>query len=1157
MEMKSILAVPFNTNNYNNFVLEFFNEIDRVAYKEIKPNATFANIIDFYSVHGTYKDPEGNEIIVLSVKVKNNSNAKQAQRDFVSYLLSNDFNQYSAAMVAYYDDVRTNWKLSFVTVEMEMGDNGIELKFKPAKRFSFLVGKDEPTKTYTQQLKPIYDSRNNPTLNQITNAFSVSKLSDDFYNDYKNKYIELRDILVKSKEFKSYALSIGEKVNSYAITFAKKTLSQVVFLFFIQKKGWLGVPFGKKWGEGNKKYILDSIKDYQNVNYFDEFLEPLFYNALNNKRPDDFYLGNKVPFLNGGLFHPIDNYNWEKTSFNIENSFWFNKAETGFIDILGQYNFTVDECDPNEQDIAIDPEMLGRIFESLLDIDTRKNKGAFYTPRKIVKYMCVQALANKISSEIGLDFQSIENYVLYGDALKEKEFIETFADDIDDYVSKLTIVDPAVGSGAFLVGMMNEIVKLRINLQQYKNDKTTILNKYDLKVNCIQNNLYGVDLEYDAIEIAKLRLWLSLIVDEDTTEYAPKPLPNLNFHLRVGNSLLQKYEGIVLWDENWKTRKSKKQLYLTESLFDSNFIDDLIESIKIDKKYFYTISDDAEKNRMLRVIENKQLDLITERLREENKLDLLKDFQKLIKQKTKPFFVWKMEFMEIFENGGFDIVIGNPPYISTKGVDEKTKNALKEEYGFADDTYSHFYFLGMNILKEKGNISYITSKSFWTTQTKKNLRELLLDNKIHYIFDTANPFEAAMVDTCIVFLTKDKLKKEKNIIRFYNGRESLDNPQLYMVNQSVYEGANNKVIFTPSEKNIKIYGLYNESTKLLYEHWWDKISTSKNINQNKAELDLYRENLKPGDIALLGCLTEGGQGLATGNNGKYIGVRKKSKWADKIFESRPKKLMEAIKKYDIELPVESKNYSNTIEYYKSLNEKEIVKLFDELKEQYGRDIFGQGYLFRVVEEDEIANPDLLSEDEKINGIEDGKPQYVLYDKGDKDGNRWYLETPFAICWSKENVRFLKTNSGKKGTGMPVVRNPQFYFKEGFCWTDINSTYLKSRLKDKGIFDVVSMTLFTQTNIPDWYYVSLINTKFISEYVDVFLNNTSHFQINDARRLPIVIPSNDQLHYLEVLFNELYSMKKKSFSNYEIDNEIVTSLEEKIEKYVVENIYKVL
>ena len=123
----------------------------------------------------------------------------------------------------------------------------------------------------------------------------------------------------------------------------------------------------------------------------------------------------------------------------------------------------------------------------------------------------------------------------------------------------------------------------------------------------------------------------------------------------------------------------------------------------------------------------------------------------MMKQKTKPFFIWQLEFNEVFENGGFDIVIGNPPYISTKGVDSKDKSALKEEYGFADDTYSHFYFLGFKILKDNGNISYITSKSFWTTQTKKNLRDLLLSNKIDYIFDTANPFEAAMVDTCIVF----------------------------------------------------------------------------------------------------------------------------------------------------------------------------------------------------------------------------------------------------------------------------------------------------------------------------------------------------------------------------------------------------------------------
>jgi len=124
-------------------------------------------------------------------------------------------------------------------------------------------------------------------------------------------------------------------------------------------------------------------------------------------------------------------------------------------------------------------------------------------------------------------------------------------------------------------------------------------------------------------------------------------------------------------------------------------------------------------------------------------------------------------------------------------------------------------------------------------------------------------------------------------------------------------------------------------------------------------------------------------------------------------------------------------YPSYAAFLQSLSEAEIAGLFDSLKEQYGRDIFGQGYLYKIVDDCEIANVDSLTDDEKENGIETTKPYYVPYDKGDKDGNRWYLETPFAIAWSKENVRFLKTNSGKKGEGMPVVRNPQFYFRELF------------------------------------------------------------------------------------------------------------------------------
>jgi hypothetical protein len=224
------------------------------------------------------------------------------------------------------------------------------------------------------------------------------------------------------------------------------------------------------------------------------------------------------------------------------------------------------------------------------------------------------------------------------------------------------------------------------------------------------------------------------------------------------------------------------------------------------------------------------------------------------------------------------------------------------------------------------------------------------------------------------------------------------------------------VFFKTTPENIKIQELYGQKVRELYNKWWDKISTSKNIEENKKELEEYRNSLKAGDIALLGCLTEGGQGLATANNGKYIAVLKSSKWAKNIIESRPKKLDKAIKTHKIKITGLSK-FANTTEYLKSLNEKEIAVLFDTLKEKYGRNIFGQGYLYK------------LKDDEKSNGISNTKKYYVPYDKGDKDGNRWYLETPFAIAWSKENVQYLKTNSGKKGEGMPVFRNPQYSFIE--------------------------------------------------------------------------------------------------------------------------------
>ena len=466
----------------------------------------------------------------------------------------------------------------------------------------------------------------------------------------------------------------------------------------------------------------------------------------------------------------------------------------------------------------------------------------------------------------------------------------------------------------------------------------------------------------------------------------------------------------------------------------------------------------------------------------------------------------------------------------------------EKEFGFSDDTYNLFTFKGLALCKDGGTLTYITPKTFWTTQTKRNMRDLLLSNTIRYIFDTANPFEAAMVDTCITQTVKQPMVDE-HIVNFYDGTADLSHPIVFTpIQQSMFINAQNSVIFKPTPLNLRIYELYGKKVKELYDKWWSKIETSKKISQNHKELEAYRASLKPGDIALLGCLTEGGQGLATANNGKYIAVRRSTKWAKNIIESRPKKLVEAIKKKKIK--VEGLDtYANEKEFLASLSEKEIANLFDNLKEKYGRDIFGQGYIYKIIDDSELANVDELTKDEKENGIDTSKNFYVPYDKGDKDGNRWYLETPFAIAWSKENVQFLKTDPRARYQGYT------FYFREGLCWSDINTMFLKCRKKEKSIHDVKSMSIFGVSNLlSEDYIITMINSTLISHYVDNFVNNTQTFQINDARQLPIIIPTSPDDEQAKSFVSNAIKIKKGHTTNNALD-----VIQKEVDSYV-EKIY---
>lgn len=509
-----------------------------------------------------------------------------------------------------------------------------------------------------------------------------------------------------------------------------------------------------------------------------------------------------------------------------------------------------------------------------------------------------------------------------------------------------------------------------------------------------------------------------------------------------------------------------------------------------------------------------------------------------------PFFdkEWMFDIKD-----GFDIVIGNPPYISTKDIPAEAKKMYEAEFGFNDDTYNLFTFKGLQLVKENGSLNYIIPKTFWTTQTKRNMRNLILDKNIKYIFDTANPFEEVLVDTCIIQILNTPFK-QSNTISFLDGCKNLQEPTIFKpILQETYRNTLNAVIFKPTERNLKLWNLYGEKVKELYDRWWDKIETSKKISENAAELKKYRDSLKPGDIALLGCLTEGGQGLATGNNGKYIAIRKNSKWATNVLISRPKKLMDAMK-IEPKLAKELGDI-NVKEYLASLSESEIAEKFDSIKEKYGRDIFGQGYIYKLIDDNEIADVETLTDDEKVNGIDKKKKFYVPYDKGDKDGNRWYLETPFAIAWSKENVHFLKTDSKARYQGYT------FFFKEGFCWTDINTTFLKCRTKTKSINDVKSMSMYGLLDtVPEYFIIGIINSTFMSYYVDTFINNTQTFQINDARQIPLVIPNKKQLSQFKNIYDKAIDIKKQQFSSeisVEISDDLLELIQQQLDKLVEE------
>lgn len=521
-------------------------------------------------------------------------------------------------------------------------------------------------------------------------SFDLQPLNKKFYSGISERFITLRQHLLKEDIF-------DEKHSSM---FANRLIGRVIFTWFLDKKGIINPDL---------KYF-DSKSFDDDSEYYKTKLERLFFGVLNTPIDEREYKDDITPFLNGGLFEARQNDLYKNSKLTFPKNYFDDLFE-----FLSGYNFTTDESTSQFQQVAIDPEMLGRIFENLLAEITeetgeqaRKAKGAFYTPREIVDYMCKESLKEYLKTKLFEDTYRDQRLYQLIDA-PDKDFQDQdhnwrrdwkpYKDAIISALDDLKVLDPACGSGAFPIGMLQLLVRVYERLEPR-------YDSYKAKLQIIEKNIYGVDIEPMAVEIARLRTWLSIVVDEDSDSKKIKPLPNLEFKFVCANSLidLDKSGSVSFWDDSE--------------------LENTLQSIR--DSYFNTES--INKKKKLRNDYDVLVNTGPNMFAESEKSVQLKTYRPFDNESSTGFF----DPIFIFGIESFDIVIGNPPYVGEKGNKKtfdnlKSSTLYKKYYLGKMDLFYFFFHIALNVLREKGIVTYITTNYYITATGAVKLRNDIKD----------------------------------------------------------------------------------------------------------------------------------------------------------------------------------------------------------------------------------------------------------------------------------------------------------------------------------------------------------------------------------------------------------------------------------------------
>lgn len=793
-EIQSILKQAYNRSNWQSLLIDVFPKAQFFNIPKQLPSTN--ELVEKLYQLGVIELNDYKNIGIFEIQVSPNaiiSKNRVALRNVIVPFIDQD--KINGALVIYFVKKELDYRFSFIARTSEFDDDGNIKKLEThPKRFTYVLGPNQSCRTAAERIFRIREGKGVfIELKDVTNAFSVVNLTKEFFDLYSKHYKAFVQNIVESDYLKtifninskSFEGIEDEKLRTIR-EFVKLLLGRVVFIYFLQKKGWMGCSANTTaWKGGDAEFLKNFFNNFNNKkNFYSKGLSVLFFATLNTQRPNDIFslTNTRVPYLNGGLFeNHFERSN--KLDFPVEL----------FIDLFNFfdcYNFTIDESAPNDEEVGIDPEMLGHIFENLLE--DNKDKGSYYTPKDIVHYMCQQSLLRYLKNKLLIpgnnedeNEKALEYFVIQKNRGEDKDrnnFIRINAKKISELIDNIKICDPAIGSGAFPMGLLKELLDLKLALN-WELDTT------DTKKKIIENSIYGVDVDKGAVDIARLRFWLSLIVDEDE----PAPLPNLDYKIMQGDSLRESFKGIDFqfdYKRLLDTLSIEKDANLFGEVHEPQYtLDELLISqakagkfniVEKEKEIFHNY--DPEKKKQIRTeIANverdfikikidlekshhrKNLTILKAQLKVQTHQSKIKSLERQIKtiedrikylgeveqealnidKDDKPYFLWHLYFMDVFKEGGFDIIIANPPYIRADSKNTEHKQFRKElelskmyETLYEKwDVFIPFIERGLKFLKDEGVLVYITSNSLCTSKYAERLIEFIQEKYCTFILD--------------------------------------------------------------------------------------------------------------------------------------------------------------------------------------------------------------------------------------------------------------------------------------------------------------------------------------------------------------------------------------------------------------------------------------